>query len=48
MLLSNDHINEMRRGKYNSYMPKERAKIGQYVAMHGATTYVVQQGFYIF
>ena len=38
ILLSND--NEMRRGKYNSYTPKERAKIGQYAAMSGATSAV--------
>ena len=27
ILLSNDCVNEMRMGKYNSYMPKERAKL---------------------
>ena len=30
ILLSNDYVNEIRREKYNSYTPKEQAKIGQY------------------
>ena len=38
ILLSNNCVNEMRRGKYNSYTPKEQAKIGQYAAMYGATS----------
>ena len=41
ILLSNDCISEMsslKRGKYNSYTPKERAKTGQYAAMYGATS----------
>ena len=38
ILLSNDSVNEMRRGKYNSYTPKERAKIGQHAAIYGATS----------
>ena len=35
ILLSNDCVNEMRRDKYNSYMPKElTSKIGQYAARY--------------
>ena len=41
ILLSNNCVNKMsslKRGKYNSYTPKERAKTGQYAAMYGATS----------
>ena len=49
ILLSNDRVNEMRRGKYNSYTSKERSKVGQYAAMYSATSaarYVIYRSFF--
>ena len=41
ILLSNSDctskMTDQKRGKYNSYTPKERAKIGEYAAVYGAT-----------